>query len=211
MERVLIVAKTHVIDKLCIGGLNLRTNQSVRLLLPGGHHHPRDTPFTIGQVWDFSLRAVPSPTPPHIEDIIIGTHSYLQSSYSSIQELLLQHIEPWKGGLSQLFEGCLQSDGDKCYITRAYGLPSCSTGYWLTTIPLTLSHIYGKDYYRLNSVARKGQEFYRATFSIRYVGVDDPIPEIPANTLVRVSLARWWRRDESVEERCYLQISGWYL
>lgn len=96
MERVLIVAKTHVLEKVCTGALNLRTNRNIRLLLPGGHHHSPDTPFDIGQVWDLGLRAVPSPTPPHIEDMIIGTHSYLQASYPSIQELLLQHVQPWK-------------------------------------------------------------------------------------------------------------------
>ena len=40
-----------------------------------------------------------------------------------------------------------------------------------------------------------------------------PIKVIPAGTLVRVSLARWWRPEDSepnFEERCYLQLSGWY-
>jgi hypothetical protein len=48
-------------------------------------------------------------------------------------------------------------------------------------------------------------------FSIPYVGFAEPLSEIPANTLIRVSMCRWWRREEYEEEKCYLQISGWYL
>lgn len=50
-----------------------------------------------------------------------------------------------------------------------------------------------------------------AMFSIKYVGFAEPINKIPAGTLVRVSLARWWRPTETSEERCYLQLSGWYV
>ena len=35
--------------------------------------------------------------------------------------------------------------------------------------------------------------------------------QIPLNTLVRISLARWWVPAGMSEERCYLQLSGWYL
>ena len=48
---------------------------------------------------------------------------------------------------------------------------------------------------------------------LKYVGEESPIKVIPAGTLVRLSLARWWRPEKSepnFEERCYLQLSGWY-
>ena len=48
---------------------------------------------------------------------------------------------------------------------------------------------------------------------LKYVGEESPIKVIPAGTLVRLSLARWWRPEDSepnFEERCYLQLSGWY-
>jgi len=35
--------------------------------------------------------------------------------------------------------------------------------------------------------------------------------QIPADTLLRVSLARWWDNEGRHEERCYLQLSGWYV
>jgi|SRR5579885_110174 hypothetical protein len=210
MERVLIVAKTHMgPDKACVGALSLHTFKNVRLLLPGNNNHPADTPFDVGQVWQLDLRRSTHLTPPHVEDMIVYEQKPL-GLQTNMRGKLLQHIEPWKGGLTQLFDGCLQSDGNSCFISRKGGIPSCSTGYWLTTIPLTLTSIHEKAYYAISSVVHKGQEYCRGTFHIRYVGYPDPIAEIPAGTLVRVSLARWWRREEYSEERCYLQISGWY-
>ncbi len=46
--------------------------------------------------------------------------------------------------------------------------------------------------------------------TIPFVGLQEPIDEIPAGTLLRVSLARWWSPNENTEERCYLQLSGYY-
>ena len=211
MEHVLIVAKTHMgPGKVCIGGLNLHSYKNVRLRLPGDNPHPFNTPFEVGQLWTMDLRPIAHPKPPHVEDMIFTNHTCI-TSYPSIREGLLQHVQPWKGGLTQLFDGCLQGYRDKCFISRSGGIPPCSTGYWLTTIPLSRTVVRGKVYYHINSVVRQGQEFYRATFSIPYVGFASPLPEIPANTLLRVSLARWWRQEEYSEERCYLQLSGWYL
>jgi hypothetical protein len=211
MEKVLVVAKTHMgKDKACVGGLSLQTFKGVRLLLPGNHNHPTDTSFDVGQVWNLNLRHSNQCTPPHVEDAIIHAQKQI-GQQSNIRGKLLQHIEPWRGGLTQLFDGRLQGERDKCFITRKGGLPSCSTGYWLTTLPLTLTYIREKAYYTIHSVVHKEQDYYRATFSIAYVGFAEPLPELPANTLIRVSLCRWWRREEYEEEKCYLQISGWYL
>jgi 1-acyl-sn-glycerol-3-phosphate acyltransferase len=49
-------------------------------------------------------------------------------------------------------------------------------------------------------------EFY---INIPFVGYQPPIPFIPAGTVVRLSLARWWA-GTGEEPRCYLQLSGWY-
>ncbi|MCB9432602.1 MAG: DNA helicase RecQ [Ardenticatenaceae bacterium] len=49
--------------------------------------------------------------------------------------------------------------------------------------------------------------------TLTFVGFQEPPEEIPAGTLLRVSLAHWWQpADRSAEEpRCYLQLSGWFL
>ena len=47
--------------------------------------------------------------------------------------------------------------------------------------------------------------------SSKYVGLQPTEDIIPKGTLLRVSLARWWSpNDVEVENRCYLQLSGWY-
>ncbi len=211
MEKVLVVAKTHMSQgKACIGGLSLSTFENVRLKLPGERNHPAETPFDVGQVWNLELRNVRDTEPPHVEDVIVTAQEQV-GQQNNMRGKLLQHIQPWRGGLTQLFDGYLQGDGNKAFISRKGGVPSCSTGYWLLTTPLTHSRVYDKDYYTINSLVHKGQELYRTTFSIRYVGFAEPLPEIPINTLVRVSMCRWFRREDYIEERCYLQISGWYL
>lgn len=211
MESVLVVAKTHMGGgKACVGGLNLRSGKNVRLRLPGDKSHPENTPFEVGQVWEMALHPISHPRPPHVEDAIIRAQNYV-ISYPGLRGKLLQHIQPWTGGLTQVFDGFLQGQRDKCFISRSGGIPSCSTGYWRTTIPLTRTCIGSKDYYAIRSVVHQGKDLYRGTFVIRYVGFAAPLEEIPADALVRVSLARWWRREEYEEERCYLQISGWYL
>ena len=205
------MAKTHLgPSKFCIGGLNLQTCKNVRLLLPGDNHHPLDTPFEIGQIWDLAFYPISHPKPPHLEDVTIRKQSYV-TTHISLRNKLLQHIQPWKGGLTQLFDGCLQGKRGKAFISCNSSIPLCSTGYWLTTIPLTLTRISNRAYYTIHSVVHQNQDFYRDIFNIPYVGVPEPLSELPADTLIRVSLARWWRREEYDEERCYLQISGWYL
>lgn len=46
---------------------------------------------------------------------------------------------------------------------------------------------------------------------IPYVGLGDTPGIIPEDTLIRLSLAHWWNKDGETEERCYLQVSGFYL
>jgi hypothetical protein len=42
--------------------------------------------------------------------------------------------------------------------------------------------------------------------------MDDPIALVPKGALIRFSLARWKAFPPLVDEqRCYLQLSGWYL
>jgi hypothetical protein len=48
--------------------------------------------------------------------------------------------------------------------------------------------------------------------SAKYVGMEEPIAVIPERAIDRFSLARWAPFPPGVdEERCYLQLSGWYL
>jgi hypothetical protein len=218
MEKVLVVAKTHMnAGYVCIGGLNLGTRKNVRLLLPGlgnrNENHPANTPFDVGQIWNLELQPRAQAEPPHVEDMIIIDQKQI-GRQSDIRQTLLQYVKPWQGDYKQLFDGCLEFTDRSGYISRQGEMPSCSTGYWLTSTPL-IRKSYKDD---------KGNEaaFYHpqiqfngrlvsSTLRIKYVGFVNSIERIPENTLIRVSLARWFPHKDYPNDHCYLQISGWYL
>jgi hypothetical protein len=81
-----------------------------------------------------------------------------------------------------------------------------STGFWIPHADLMLF----KD-------ARQRPRYqygaHHQNREVPYVGLAEPVELIPAGTWVRVSLAQWWRPSDSpgVEERCYLQLSGWFF
>lgn len=203
MECVLIVAKTHVLQNACVGGLVLETNKSVRLMTARGDYQPSNTPFEVGQIWDLALQAIAKIVPPHIEDVGIVEKKFIHQQ-PALRETLLQRVQPWQGGLHKLFDGLLVTNYTSAYINRAKGLPTSSTGYWLPDNVLTLTYRKGKPYY---GIAYAGS---RRALYIPYVGYSEPVYQIRPGTLVRVSLARWWVPADVDEERCYLQLSGWY-
>ncbi len=211
MARVLIVAKTRMGEySVCVGGLNLETNEGVRLLRSDGSNQPNDTRFEVGQVWELVFQPHYGITRPHVEDIRVMRETYIGPT-SNLRNMLMQRVQPWCGEPDQLFEGKLLLERTG-YISRMRGLPSCSTGFWLPTCPLSqsLSFREGQPYYQIIMQPEDVFPAVRKLF-IKYVGFADPIGLIPAGTLVRVSLARWWQRPGTDEERCYLQLSGWYL
>ena len=102
----------------------------------------------------------------------------------------------YAGPLNGTFDGCLQS---RNYATRDC-VPGFSTQFWIPDKALYHVVSFGKDYY-----AYQG-------FKIKYVGFLPAVSIIPAGAIVRLSLASWFDGNGTwPEERCYLQISGWYL
>jgi hypothetical protein len=203
--KVIIVAKTHMQNAACIGGI-LENNRSVRLLQPNGHNYPTDTDFQVGQVWDIEFQERQDIIPPHVEDILVQRRRLI-STYESLGKYLRAKVKIWKGGIENLYDGLIRfTQNGSGYICHRIGLPNVSTGYWLPDKPLICD----------NSQSNKVRYKYATTGHdkfISYVGYEKPLATIPANTLIRVSLARWWRPDDALEleERCYLQLSGWYL
>ena len=102
-----------------------------------------------------------------------------------------------RGSIVNAFQGTLNFVGTKNYVNRA-NIPSYSTEFWIADKDLTHSIQFDKHYYYYDSVR------------IKFVGFQTPVNRIPAGTIIRLSLANWWD-DGSGEERCYLQLSGWYL
>jgi ATP-dependent DNA helicase RecQ len=183
----------------CIGAIS-ESGKNLRLL--SQHCGYQASPFQIGQVWDVTIDECDI-KPPHIEDVAVLGQA-LVGVEADLSAFILAHVRPWKGGIQDLFEGFIRFTGTGSgYVAEHSGLPATATGFWLPNSELILERVprgelYGppKDYRHL-----------------KYVGFERTIPNIPADTLVRVSLAKWWKpqdADASFEERCYAQLSGWY-
>ena len=202
--KTLIVGRTKMGNTTrCIGGL-CANGRSIRLLDANGNNWPVSTQFQVGQVWELDFHDANQLRPPHVEDVIV-TSSKLLGNEPDVKGAILARVQPWQGSSSVLFGGVVGYTGNhNGYIESR--IPDRSTHYWIPEKDLVLRDD-GKHY------------DYPSTFfgiatphGLKYVGEPAPIPRIPAGTLVRVSLARWWRPDddESFPERCYLQLSGWF-
>lgn len=200
---VIIVSKTHMSNAACVGGI-LLSGRFVRLLDLNGHNQDINTDINIGDVYTITYAERQCLRPPHVEDILVKTMTF-KSSLETTEELVAyikQKLKSkiWEGSTEILFDGKLQwTNSGSGYISVSGGIPESSVGFWIPNRDLT-RHDY--------------QENIRYSFpikwrNIKFVGFQEPIERIPAGTLTRVSLARWWSPSEE-EERCYLQLSGWY-
>jgi hypothetical protein len=206
MERVLIVAKTHMGDGYCVSGLMRSANRHIRLVPPGHYCQPADTEFAVGQAWDIEFQPVPRQKPPHVENVVVTQQCYV-NDVKNLRDILVSRVQPWVGGPEALYDGLL-TVSNRCYVPRSGPIPPCSTGYWLPDKPLLLARdSRGKLFYEY--YIRRAKRMSEC--AIKFVGLANAIELIPAQTLVRVSLARWFCASTDTEEKCYLQISGWYL
>jgi hypothetical protein len=200
---VIIVSKTHMSNAACVGGV-LANGKFVRLLNSDGYNQDSDTDIEVGEVYKISFSERADKTPPHIEDILVHSMAY-KFTFGSIDKMVEYltsklKVKIWKGSSDILFDGNLQwTSGGSGYISESGGVPNNSVGFWIPD----------KDLKR-NDFNEKVRYSYPLRWrNISYVGFQNPIDIIPAGTLVRVSLARWWSPNDD-EERCYLQLSGWY-
>lgn len=203
---ILIVSKTRMGGAYCcVGGLELATGKSVRLLTENGGNQPPDTGFEIGAVWDLDYKCRHNPRPPHVEDVLV-LHACFLRPQPDLARHLRERVRVWRGRPEALFDGLLCStDAGSGYICEEGGIPARSTGFWIPDQDLHRWDYNGNVRFRYPSEA--------GIRTLKYVGVADPVDWLPEGTLLRVSLARWWRPNEGpcVDDRCYLQLSGWYL
>ena len=173
----------------------------VRLLNPGNWDQYADTEFSVGDVWDIDFAKRPDITPPHVEDVIINSKRRIRRLDNILEYLLNSGITIFRGSPDNLFNGTLSwTNNGAGYLERSSNMPSNSVGFWIADEDLTLleddKHY---DYPGFN------------TRRLPYVGFAPKIKVIPKGTLMRISLARWWKPEDSdTQERCYLQLSGWY-
>lgn len=206
--RVLIVAKTRMGAGACIGAIT-ETGESVRLApYNADPHDGANREYEIGDIWQVTGEPETSLISPHNENFVVHKKSRLHTTKDtkdlvSAIELLMP---PKIGHPRELYEGLLQNiESGRLHISKRGGIPSYSTTFWRTDQPLTLDTEKQRLRYRYPT------ENGGCTFT--FAGFQEPPKTIPVGTLLRVSLAHWWRPEDrpEVEERCYAQISGWFL
>lgn len=203
MATVLIVSKTQMRNGVCVGGINEDTHELIRIHNDHGGNLPADAPYEIGDRWSMSVETAWNVrTAPHTEDKQttalgkignVGVRGIID--YVNRNSALLRVA---RGNIANAFQGTLHFVGTKNYVNRD-NVPPYSTEFWIADKDLTHSVQFDKHYY-----------YYDDNVRIKFVGFQEPINRIPAGTIIRLSLANWWD-DGSGEERCYLQLSGWYL
>lgn len=203
--KVLIVSKTKMHNNSCVGGILLPTNEFVRLLDANGNNQPLNTNLNIRDVWEIEFSKKPNTQPPHIEDILVKSYSdrhVLKKDISMLDFLIKRKISYWEGAIDIIFDGLLHWTGNGSgYVNNTNQLPQNSVGFWIPDSDLLKVESNGIRYFYSSSYDKK----------IKYVGFEQPTEVIKSGTLVRLSLARWWAPpDTDIEERCYLQLSGWY-
>lgn len=202
-KNVLIVARTRMYGaKVCVGALS-DEGEYLRLMNRACESDRAVTvPYRIGEWWEIDCHACGVQRPPHVEDV-----SVLNAEKIGVQEdlgeYLMNNTAPWEGAMDVLFDGKIQfTRNGGGYISSA-DIPDRATGFWIPSEPLHLE------------TDERDKRGYYDSFNrhLPYVGTGEEVEVIEAGTLVRVSLARWWRpadADPTFEERCYAQLSGWY-
>lgn len=203
--RVLIVAKTRMGSGACIGALT-ENGESVRLIpFNADEHQGANREYEIGGIWEISAKPASTVIPPHHENIVVYEKRHLRTvtALESAIELLMP---PNIGHPCELYEGLLQmSRSGALYIAEKSGMPPYSTTFWRPDQALNRDTDSRRVRYRYPTAD--------GGCTLTYVGFQEPLETIPAGTLVRVSLAQWWKPTDRTdnEERCHAQISGWFL
>jgi ATP-dependent DNA helicase RecQ len=203
--KVLIVAKTRRGSGACVGGI-AGDGRSVRLIAhDAATNADAGLEYEIGEVWEIDSIAEPEPIPPHVENIIVLHGRRLRTS-NKLVETIRRFMPPVMGGPEKLFDGLTQATAaGGLHVTKRTGLPHCSTMFWVPDQSLRLDCDSKRLRYRYET-SDGGR-------TLTFLGFQEPLPEIPAGALLRVSLAHWWRPPERPEEelRCFVQLSGWFV
>jgi len=203
-EKVLVVSKTHMNNGHCCVGAVTLNGEFIRLKDANGHNQPDDVDFTLGKVYWVEYEKNVNTIPPHVEDVFVSSHKFygkLKDDITFVDFLTKRNVFIHSGSVDDLFQGFLKwTHTGSGYVTQE-AIPDNSVGFWISDRDLEICEFYGTRYsYPSTHGSRR----------LKFVGYQDTVDVIPAGTLMRVSLARWWQKDEYSEDSCYLQLSGWY-
>lgn len=202
MIKVLIISKTRMYNAVCVGAM-LDDGRCIRLLAKDGSHFSNSSKVEVGEFWNLEYVAKAETKAPHVEDVLVSKAQFTGDRCEDLYAYIVKRAIIWTDPSDNLFEGCIRwTHSGSGFISVETGVPGQSVGFFLSKQPLT----FRDDYYQF-PVA----EWFHAARKLKYVGVEPAVTIIPSGTLIRVSLARWWRpMDVNIEERCYGQLSGWY-
>lgn len=211
MHTILIVSKTKMAnDHVCVGGIDIDNKMSVRLLDIDGSYEYIDTcPFSVHELWGVKYKKHDDRPLPHSEDIcVIDTIKLgvLESEIPMLYWLNKIQFHVYQGSILNAFENRLHcTPNGSLYISEG-SVPNNSTCFWICDRDIIRNDYFEKIRYCYDNGTRKWG------YKIPYVGLEEnPTQKISRGTLVRLSLANWWSPEDSdTEERCYLQLSGWY-
>lgn len=205
--KVLIVSKSRMKSGASISAITER-GDGIRLVrFNNASHYEVNREYQVGDVWEISVARAPRLIRPHLEDFMVYKRLWLapaKNLIGSIERLM----QPRKGHPCVLYNGLLKStrrDSGALYIAAKSGVPSYSTTFWRPDQPLA------------RAIEGARVRFYYPScnggYTFRFVGVQKPLEIIPAESLLCVSLANWWRQKNRPGEelRCYAQLSGWIL
>ena len=211
-DRILIVSKTKMhADYVCVGGVDIDNHTSVRLRSANGFNElSNECPYNIYEVWNIRYAFISNRSLPHsIEDVNV----YQREKLGSIEQKdflnYVQHsqVKIYEGEFTNVFDRCLQTDNGRSLFISKQNIPQRSTCFWISDKDMKIDNYMGKVRYSYlipNHIT---------PLKLPYVGLEtNPIEIIPKGSLIRLSLAHWWKPgDRNVEERCYLQLSGYFL
>lgn len=197
---------------VCVGGVDVDACRSVRLLTAnGGHETAEACPYEIWDIWDVDYYMKQRRPNPHTEDANMTRREKIDrvdapnmsiNRFSAVLEGL--RIPIFRGSLFSVFDGKLKlKDNDRLYISKD-DVPAYSTCFWINDKRLLgYNDSRGRWKYRYNNMTNM------YGYTISFVGTEAPLDTIEEGSLIRLSLAHWWKPEDSDdEERCYLQLSG---
>lgn len=200
--KVLVVARTRMYgDRVCVGGIEMDTGRSLRLLGSDGRNLSEEHRIRPGEVWELAYEdRRHGVEPPHVEDVIVR-RGHKERDVDDLRTEILSLWTPWECPLDEIFDGTLDvTEHGSAFVAADGTLPEASTGFWLAQ--RSASHDADYQRYRFGGAGR--------IRSVKYVGMDEPVSQIAPHSLVRFSLARPWTFDPDQGARCYLQLSAVY-
>ena len=128
---ILIVAKTHMKNAFCVGAYDITNKRNIRLLTSNELNQPTDTQFNVGQLWNMEYIDRANIIPPHVEDVLVKSASFLEQ-IQDISNFLLNNVPIWKGNPNIIFneEITFPINRKSGFLERKNSSLSQSVGFW---------------------------------------------------------------------------------